>query len=79
MIFTHLSHFKFPTFDLRLFGGRGERMARCVEAETEMTMVAVMAPIRADEEDPPKDGLKEIFSSGSMNRRASATGTPGMM
>ena len=64
---------------LRLFGGRGERMARSVEAETEMAIVAVMAPIRADEEHPAKEGLKETFSSGSMNRRASATGTPRMM
>jgi hypothetical protein len=54
-------------------------MARSVEAEAEMAIVAVMAPIRADEEDPAKEGLKEIFSSGSMNRRASATGTPRMM
>ncbi len=54
-------------------------MARSVEAETEMAMVAVMAPIGADEENPAKERLQVPFSSRSMDRRASAAGTPRMM
>ena len=64
---------------VRLFGGSCERVARSVEAETEMAMVAVMAPIGADEENPAKDELQKSLSSRSMDRRASATGTAGMM
>ena len=64
---------------VRLFGGGGEWVARSVEAETEITTVAVMAPIRANEENPAKKGLQVPLSPRSMDRRASAVGTPRMM
>ena len=64
---------------VRLFGGSCERVARSVEAETEMAMVAVTAPIRANEENPAKERLQVPFSSRSMDRGASTAGTPRMM
>jgi hypothetical protein len=53
-------------------------VARGVEAETEMAISAVVAPIGADEENPPKEGLQEPFYSRSMDGRVSAAGTPRM-
>lgn len=53
-------------------------MVRGVEAETEMAIVAIMAPIGADEENPPKEGLQKPFSSRSMDGQTSAVGTPRM-
>ena len=64
---------------VHLFGGRGERAARSVEAETKMATVAVVASIGADEENPAKDGLQKSLSSRSMDRGAPTAGTPRMM
>jgi len=64
MIFSHplALQIRGRQLTLRLFGGRGERMAGSVEAETENgdrcshgTDKGLM------EEDPPKEGLEEIF------------------
>jgi len=57
-----------------LFGGSCERVARSVEAETKWPMVAVMAPIRANEENPAKERTPGAFSSRSMDRGASTAG-----
>jgi hypothetical protein len=57
-----------PT-SLRSVGGR---LARSVDTESEMTVVAGVAAIRVDEEEPVEHELRRSSSSRPVDRQASA-------